>query len=200
MKILHAVSDSQLLESFGSGNEKAFETLVRRHQSRIYSTAMIIVRDSDIASDIVQDTFLKFLTVFRENRYNDQGKLLPYLLRLAHNLAIDHMRELKRRPKITTSDGKDIFSFLNIPQEDALEGVEKMEANAALRHAISKLPQIQQELIILRYFGKMSFKEISELTNININTCLGYVRNGVINLRKHLVLKEKSYDSNLYPK
>jgi RNA polymerase sigma-70 factor (ECF subfamily) len=148
----------------------------------------------------VQDTFLKFLTVFRENRYNDQGKLLPYLLRLAHNLAIDHMRELKRRPKITTSDGKDIFSFLNIPQEDALVGVEKMEANAALRHAISKLPQIQQELIILRYFGKMSFKEISELTNININTCLGYVRNGVINLRKHLVLKEKSYDSNLYPK
>jgi RNA polymerase sigma-70 factor (ECF subfamily) len=188
------------LESFSSGNEKAFETLVRRHQSRIYSTAMIIVRDSDIASDIVQDTFLKFLTVFRENRYNDQGKLLPYLLRLAHNLAIDHMRELKRRPKITTSDGKDIFSFLNIPQEDALVGVEKMEANAALRHAISKLPQIQQELIILRYFGKMSFKEISELTNININTCLGYVRNGVINLRKHLVLKEKSYDSNLYPK
>jgi len=200
MNTLHAVSDSQLLESFRSGSEKSFESLVRRHQARVYSAAMLVVRDQDVAQDIVQDTFLKFFTVLQEGRYNDEGKLLPYLLRVAHNLSIDHLRKLSRLPKVTTSDGKDIFNFLNIKQEDAFDTLEKKENQDRLRLAISKLPPIQQELIILRYFGKMPFKEISELTGINKNTCLGYVRNAVINLRKYLVPKIKSYDSNLYPK
>jgi RNA polymerase sigma factor (sigma-70 family) len=200
MNTLHAVSDSQLLESFRSGNEKSFETLVRRHQARVFTTAMVVVRDKDVAQDIVQDTFLKFFTAFRDGRYNEEGKLLPFLLRVSHNLAIDHIRQLSRLPKVTTSDGKDIFSFLNISQEDSFDTLEKQEGKEILRLAISKLPAVQQELLILRYFGKMSFKEISDITGINKNTCLGYVRNAVINLRKHLVPKVKSYDSNLYPK
>lgn len=200
MDTLQAVSDSQLLESFRSGSEKAFETLVRRHQSRIYSAAQLIVRDQDVAHDIVQDTFLKFFRVFQEGRYADDGKLLPFLLRVAHNLAIDHYRKKSRLPMVTTSDGKDIFSFLNIGQEDAFDTLERKENHDILRLAISKLPPIQQELIILRYFGKMPFKDISELTGINKNTCLGYVRNAVINLRKYLIPKVKSYDSKLYPK
>lgn len=200
MKTLQAVSDSELLESFRQGNEKAFEMLVRRHQSRVYSTAMVVVRDSDVAQDIVQDTFLKFFQVFKEGRYNEEGKLLPYLLRVAHNLAIDHIRAQTKMPKITTSDGKDVFSFLNISSGESLTVLERKESMDILRHAISKLPKVQQELLILRYFGKMSFKEISEVTNINKNTCLGYVRNAVINLRKYLVPKVQCYDSNLYPK
>jgi len=200
MNILHAVSDSQLLESFRSGSEKSFETLVRRHQSRIYSTAMLVVRDQDVAQDIVQDTFLKFFNVFKAGKYNEEGKLLPFLLRMAHNLAIDYLRKKSHFPKVTTSEGTDIFSFLNISEDEAFDTLERKESHDILRLAISKLPPIQQELLILRYFGKMSFKEISELTRINKNTCLGYVRNAVINLRKYLVPKEKSYDSNLYPK
>jgi RNA polymerase sigma-70 factor (ECF subfamily) len=166
----------------------------------VFTTAMVVVRDKDVAQDIVQDTFLKFFTAFRDGRYNEEGKLLPFLLRVSHNLAIDHIRQLSRLPKVTTSDGKDIFSFLNISQEDSFDILEKQEGKEILRLAISKLPAVQQELLILRYFGKMSFKEISDITGINKNTCLGYVRNAVINLRKHLVPKVKIYDSNLYPK
>jgi RNA polymerase sigma factor (sigma-70 family) len=200
MNTLHAVSDSQLLESFRTGSEKAFEALVKRHQARVYSTALLVVRDKDVAQDIAQDTFLKFFTVLQSGKYNDEGKLLPFLLRVSHNLAIDHLRRESKLPKVTTSDGKDIFSFLNIREDDAFDTLERKENRDVLRLAISKLPPIQQELLILRYFGKMPFKEISELTGINKNTCLGYVRNAVINLRKYLVPKIKSYDSNLYPK
>ena len=200
MTTLHSVSDSGLLDSFRSGNQKAFETMVRRHQARIFSSAMLVVRDQDVAKDVVQDTFLKFYTVFSEGRYNEEGKLLPYLLRVAHNLAIDHIRAQKKMPKVTNSEGKDIFTYLNIQNEDAFDTLESKENHEILRLAISKLPKIQQELVILRFYGKMPFKEISELTGINLNTCLGYVRNAVINLRKHLSPKIKAYDSKLYPK
>jgi RNA polymerase sigma factor (sigma-70 family) len=200
MTTLHAVSDSGLLDSFRTGNQRAFETLVRRHQARVYATAMVLVRDSEVARDIVQDTFIKFYTVYSDGRYNEEGKLLPYLLRVAHNLGIDHLRAQKKMPRVTNSEGKDIFTFLNIRNEDAFDTLESRENHEILRLAISKLPKVQQELVILRFYGKMPFKEISELTGINLNTCLGYVRNAVINLRKQLAPSIKAYDSKLYPK
>ena len=200
MNTLQAVSDSGLLDSFRSGNQKAFETIVRRHQARLQSTAMLLVRDPEAARDIVQDTFVKFYTVFSEGRYNEEGKLLPYLLRVTHNLGIDYLRAQKKMPRITTSDGKDIFEFLNIRNEDAFDRLESRENHEALRLAIQKLPKIQQELLILRFYGKMPFKDISELTGINLNTCLGYVRNAVINLRKYIAPQINAYDSRLYPK
>jgi RNA polymerase sigma-70 factor (ECF subfamily) len=200
MSTLHAVSDTGLLDSFRSGNQRAFETLVRRHQARVYSTAMLLVRDQEVARDISQDTFIKFYTVFSDGRYNEEGKLLPYLLRVAHNLGIDHLRAQKKMPRVTNSEGKDIFTFLNIRNEDAFDTLESRENHEILRLAINKLPKVQQELIILRFYGKMPFKEISELTGINLNTCLGYVRNAVINLRKHLAHQINAYDSKLYPK
>ena len=200
MTTLHAVSDSGLLDSFRTGNQRAFETLVRRHQARVYATAMVLVRDSEVARDIVLDTFIKFYTVYNDGRYNEEGKLLPYLLRVAHNLGIDHLRAQKKMPRVTNSEGKDIFTFLNIRNEDAFDTLESRENHEILRLAISKLPKVQQELVILRFYGKMPFKEISELTGINLNTCLGYVRNAVINLRKQLAPSIKAYDSKLYPK
>lgn len=200
MTTLQAVSDSGLLESFRTGNQKAFETIVRRHQGRLQATAMLLVRDQEVARDIVQDAFVKFYTVFSEGRYNEEGKLLPYLLRVTHNLGIDYLRAQKKMPRITTSDGKDIFDFLNIRNEDAFDRLESRENHEVLRLAIQKLPKIQQELLILRFYGKMPFKDISELTGINLNTCLGYVRNAVINLRKHLSPQINAYDSKLYPK
>jgi RNA polymerase sigma-70 factor (ECF subfamily) len=200
MTTLHAVSDSGLLDSFRTGNQRAFETLVRRHQARVYATAMVLVRDSEVARDIVQDTFIKFYTVYSDGRYNEEGKLLPYLLRVAHNLGIDHLRAQKKMPKVTNSEGTDIFTYLNIQNEDSFDTLESRENHEILRLAISKLPKVQQELVILRFYGKMPFKEISELTGINLNTCLGYVRNAVINLRKQLAPSIKAYDSKLYPK
>ena len=200
MNTLQAVTDSGLLDMFRAGNQKAFETIVRRHQARLHASAMLLVRDPEVSRDIVQDTFIKFYTVFTEGRYNEEGKLLPYLLRVTHNLGIDHLRSQKKMPKITNQEGKDIFSVLNIRNEDAFDTLESRENHEVLRLAISKLPKIQQELLILRFYGKMPFKEIAELTGINLNTCLGYVRNAVINLRKHLAPQINSYDSKLYPR
>jgi RNA polymerase sigma-70 factor (ECF subfamily) len=200
MNTLNVVSDSGLLEAFRAGNQRAFETIVRRHQARLHATAMLLVRDSEVARDIVQDAFIKFYTVFTEGRYNEEGKLLPFLLRVTHNMGIDHLRALKKMPRVTNSEGKDIFTFLNIRNEDAFDKLESKENHDLLRHAIGKLPKVQQELLILRFYGKMSFKEISELTGINLNTCLGYVRNAVINLRKQMARPINAYDSKLYPK
>lgn len=201
MQTLQAVSDSSLIESFLSGNQKAFEQLVRRHQSRVYSTALLVVRDKYVAEDILQDSFIRFFNVLQSGKYREDGRFLPYILRISHNLAIDYIRNSKRVPTITSSDGEDVFRFLDFKTESALDCMEKEERNGHLKWAISKLPDDQREVVILRHFGKMSFKEIADLTGLNINTTLGKMRYALVNLRKHLVVQKKTkYDPNFYPR
>jgi len=200
MNTLKASTDSDLIESFLSGNQNAFETIVRRHQSKIYSTAMLVVRDKYIAEDILQETFLKFFKSLNTGKYQEQNKLLPFLLRISHNLAIDHVRRLTDAPVITSANGKNIFDFLNIGEEFAFDAYDKNIGKERLKWAIAKLPEKHREILLLRYFADMSFKEIAELLDVNQNTCLGRMRYAIKNLKKYLVPKVKRYDQNLYPK
>jgi RNA polymerase sigma factor (sigma-70 family) len=200
MNTLKASTDLDLIESFLSGNQNAFATLVRRHQQRIYSTAMLVVRDKYIADDILQETFLKFFKVLTEGKYQHRDKLLPFLLRISHNLAIDSVRRTRSSPVITTADGKNIFDFLNIGEEFSFDGYDKNIEKERLKWAIAKLPEQHREILLLRYFADMSFKDIAELINVNQNTCLGRMRYAIKNLKKYLVPKVKRYDQNLYPK
>ena len=200
MNTLKASTDLDLIESFLSGNQNAFETIVRRHQKKIYSTAMLVVRDKYVAEDILQDTFLKFFKVLNEGRYQHLDKLLPFLLRISHNLAVDYIRRTSNAPIITTANGKNIFDFLNIGDEIAFDVIDKNFEKERLKWAIAKLPEKQREMLLLRYFADMPFKEIAELINVNQNTCLGRMRYAIKNLKKYLVPKVKKYDQNLYPK
>lgn len=200
MTTIQAVSDSQLLESYQSGSQKAFETLVRKYQGRVFTTIDLIVKDKDLAADLTQDVFVRFFKVLASGRYRDDGKLMAYLLRIADNLAIDHYRRKSNRPMVREVNGKDIFSVINIPAGDAFDELEKRERHELLRHAIRQLSPLQQQLLTMRYFGKLSFAEISEITGINKNTCLGTVRRALIKLRTYLIPQSPEYDSNLYPR
>lgn len=199
MKTKHASTDSELIESFFNEDFKSFEILVKRYQSRVYTTAMLVVRDPYAAEDIVQDTFLKFYQVLAENRYVHHEKTGAYLVRISHNLAIDHVRRQSRNPIITNVDGKNIFDFLNIGKEISFDDFDKDKRKEQLKWAISQLPEREREILMLRYFAGMKFKEISEFTDVNMNTCLGLMRSAVKHLKEYLLPKEKVYDKNLYP-
>ena len=199
MHNLKAESDSFLIESFVSGDQKAIAVLVKRYQSKVYTAANLVVKDRYVAEDILQDTFCKFIIAVREEKYKHLDKLGGYLVRVAHNLAIDYIRRKNIAPTITNYDGEDIFQFLNIREDSALDSEDANDLHARLRKAINQLPDEQREIVLLRYFAQMSFKEIADLTHINLNTALGRMRYGVMNLRKHLIQKEKEYDSKLYP-
>lgn len=200
MQTLQAVSDSSLIESFLSGNQKSFELLVRRHQSRIYSTALLVVRDKYVAEDILQDCFVRFFKTLQAGKYKEDGRLLQYLLRISHNLAIDYVRRLKIVPTIRTEEGVDIFQFLDFEEETTLDRMERDQDHSRLKWAISLLPDDQREVVILRTFGNCTFKEIADITGLNFNTALGKMRYAIKSLRKHLIQNAKKYDPNLYPK
>jgi len=200
MNTLKASTDLDLIESFLSGNQNAFANIVRRHQQKVFSTAMLVVRDKYVAEDILQETFLKFFKALNEGKYQHQDKLLPFLLRISHNLAIDSVRRTSNSPVITTVEGKNIFDFLNIGEEFTFDAYDKNVEKERLKWAIAKLPEKQREMLLLRYFAEMPFHEISELLNVNQNTCLGRMRYAIKNLKKYLVPKVKRYDQNLYPK
>lgn len=199
MNSLKTVSDSALIESYLSGNQKSFEQLVRRYQSRVYSTAYVVVKDRYVAEDILQDTFCKFVLVLQKGNYTHADKLCGYLVRIAHNLSIDHVRRQKISPQIVSPDGDDIFSYLNIPDNDSLLRQDKESMLADLKWAIKQLPDDLREIVLLRCFSNMAFKEISELTGLNINTALGRMRYAVQHLKKILPKKKENYDPNLYP-
>lgn len=198
MQALRAVSDSQLIDSFLSGDQKSFEALVRKYQGRVYSAALLVVKDKYVAEDILQDSFIRFFKKLQAGEYKEIGKLLPYLLRVANNLAIDHVRRAKLLPRITTSDGTDVFLLLNVKGDSALRDLEKKEMQELLKDAIAQLPPDQREVILLRYFAGMSFKEIADITGLNFNTALGRMRYAVRSLRKQLLQYKENYDPNLY--
>jgi RNA polymerase sigma factor (sigma-70 family) len=200
MNALNASTDSQLIESLLTGNAKSFEVLVKRYQSKIYTTAMLVVRDRYVAEDILQDTFLRFYEAVMDGRYVHYDKTKAYLVRVSHNLAIDYVRRKTKAPIISNVDGKNIFDFLNIGKEISLDDFDKDIRKEQLKWAISQLPDREREVFMLRYFAGMKFKEISEMIQVNENTCLGRMRSAIGILKKYLVPKVKSYDQNLYPK
>ncbi len=194
------ISDGALVSLYRNGNEKAFELLVRRHKSKIYTTIYLIVKDSYIAEDLLQDTFVKAINTIKTDRYNEEGKFLPWIIRIAHNLAIDYFRREKRYPTVILEDGSNVFNTLNFA-EDSAESVQiKMETHERLKDMILKLPEQQKEVLMMRHYADMSFQEIAEATGVSINTALGRMRYALINLRKQMTKYNIDYDQNIYPK
>lgn len=182
------MDDQQLVGLYCNGNESALSTLIHRHQQRIFSYIMMVVKDKEIAEDVFQDTFFKVVNTLKKGNYNEEGKFLPWVLRISHNVIIDHFRRNKRFPKVDTicqEDGEelDIFNLIKSPENDAEQNIVNKQNKKELRKIIEELPDEQREVLMMRHYYDMSFKEISEKTNVSINTALGRMRYALINLR-----------------
>jgi RNA polymerase sigma-70 factor (ECF subfamily) len=192
-------SDSELVSRYQNGTEKAFEVLLHRHKSRVYTAIYLIVKDRYIAEDLLQETFIKAINPIRGGRYNEEGKFLPWISRIAHNLAIDHFRKEKRYPEIVLEDGSRLLNSMDFAEESAEEKQLLKDTALRLRGFIKELPTEQKQVLIMRHFLKMSFQEIAERTNVSINTALGRMRYALINLRKKMIKNHLAYDKDFYP-
>ncbi|HTC00299.1 MAG TPA: sigma-70 family RNA polymerase sigma factor [Ferruginibacter sp.] len=190
MKCLTNYTDQQLVHLYMEGDFDAISTLVNRYKDRIYTSIYLLVKDKYLAEDLFQDVFIRVNDTLRAGRYTNEGKFLPWTLRIAHNLCVDHFRKVKRIPTIKTSDDYDIFEVLNFSDANAEGKMMQNQTNDKVRQMIDQLPEDQREVIILRHYADLSFKEIAELTKCNINTALGRMRYGLINLRRMMNEKQ----------
>ncbi|MEJ8842867.1 sigma-70 family RNA polymerase sigma factor [Lacibacter sp. H375] len=190
MHLYQQFTDQQLVHLFKDGEAEAMETLVLRHKDKLYTSIFLLVKDKYLAEDLFQDMFIKVIDTIRGNRYTEEGKFLPWAMRIAHNLCVDHFRRVKRTPTIKTSDNHDIFEVLNFSNENAEEKMMKNQSYDRIRRMLDLLPEEQREVIILRHYADLSFKEIASLTNCSINTALGRMRYGLINMRKMMTEKQ----------
>ena len=177
-------SDAFLVNAYMNGNEPALCELITRHKQRIYSFIYSKVFDRDITEDIFQDTFIKVIKTLKKGGYNEEGKFLPWVMRIAHNLVIDHFRKSNRMPKFENNDDFNIFSVLSDQSPNIEKRIIKGQVEDDVRRLIQELPDDQKEVLIMRIYKEMSFKEISEQTGVSINTALGRMRYALINLRK----------------
>jgi len=178
------VTDASLVRTYLEGNENALGQLISRHQQRIYSFIYSKVFDKDISDDIFQDTFIKVIRTLKRGKYNEEGKFLPWVMRIAHNLIIDHFRRNKRMPKFDNSGDFNIFSVLADGELNAETQIIKEQIESDVQELIKELPADQLEVLTMRIYKDMSFKEISDRTGVSINTALGRMRYALINLRK----------------
>jgi RNA polymerase sigma factor (sigma-70 family) len=185
MRSISNLTDQQLIQLFINGDASALEELINKHKDRIFTSIVILVKDKNLAEDIFQEVFIKIIDTLRSGSYTDEGKFLPWALRIAHNLCVDHFRKAKRTPVVyNKSEEYDMFENLNITEEGAEGRIMKSQSHEKIRQMLDLLPQDQREVIVLRHFANLSFKEIAEKTNCSINTALGRMRYGLINLRK----------------
>lgn len=178
------IDDSVLVKNYINGEEKALEVLINRHNQRISSFIYSKVLDRDVTEDIFQDTFIKVIKTLRKGSYSEEGKFLPWVMRIAHNLVIDHFRKNKRMPMFEGSDDFNIFSVIGDDKLNAEKQIIKDQIDSDLNLLIEELPEDQKEVLMMRIYRDMSFKEISENTGVSINTALGRMRYALINLRK----------------
>jgi len=182
--------DSKLVSDYINGNEYALEILIKRHQQRLFSFIYSKVKNRDITEDIFQDTFIKVIRTLKKGNYNEEGKFLPWVVRISHNLIIDYFRKSNRMPKFRNTDEFDIFSVLGDGALNAEKKIIKEQIHEDVRELINELPEEQKQVLIMRMYNDMSFNEISENTGVSINTALGRMRYALINLRK-LIEKNK---------
>ncbi len=178
------LDDSVLVSNYIDGSERSLEILVGRHKQRIYSFIYSKVLDRDVSEDIFQDTFIKVINTLKLGNYNEEGKFLPWVMRIAHNLVIDHFRKGNRMPSFKNTEEFDIFSVLSDSSLNAEKQIIKDQIHFDVRRIVDELPNDQKEVLIMRIYRDMSFKEISESTGVSINTALGRMRYALINLRK----------------
>jgi RNA polymerase sigma-70 factor (ECF subfamily) len=190
MRGISSLSDFELIQSFQQGNSTALESLILRHKDRLFTSIQLLVRDKYLAEDIFQETFIRVIDTLRSRRYNEEGKFLPWVMRIARNLCVDHFRKVKRAPAIKTGDNQDLFEVLNFSDETMEDKMIRNQSHDRVRQLLDELPSDQREVIILRHYADMSFKEIAQLTDCSINTALGRMRYGLINLRKMMTQRQ----------
>ncbi|MFT3749341.1 MAG: sigma-70 family RNA polymerase sigma factor [Agriterribacter sp.] len=190
MNSLTNLPDQQLINLFMSGEASALEALIVRHKDKIYTSIFLLVKDKYLAEDIFQDVFIRVIDTIRSGRYTEEGKFLPWAMRIAHNLCVDHFRKVKRTPTIKTGDDRDIFEVINFSEDGVDRRMMQRQSHDRVREMLDRLPEDQREVIILRHYAELSFKEIATLTDCSINTALGRMRYGLINLRKMMQEKQ----------
>ncbi|PQB06560.1 RNA polymerase subunit sigma-24 [Polaribacter filamentus] len=183
-------TDSSLIKGYIEGNEAFLEILIKRHQQRLYSFIYSKIKDKDLTEDIFQDTFIKVIKTLKKGNYNEEGKFLPWVMRISHNLVIDYFRKNNRMPKFKNTDDFNIFSVLGDNSLNAEKQLIQDQIYEDVRELVNGLPDEQKEVLIMRIYKDMSFKEISENTGVSINTALGRMRYALINMRK-LIEKNK---------
>ena len=184
------LSDQMLLQNYLQGDRSAISTLIDKHSRRVRDYIRMMVKDNDVADDIFQDTFIKVVHTIDEGRYSDNGKFLSWVLRIAHNKVIDYFRAQKQAPSVSeSSSGYDILGSLRFAERTVEDKIIADQIDADIKALVDLLPDEQREVVLLRYFSGLSFKEIAEQTGVSINTALGRMRYALINLRK--MIKEK---------
>jgi len=184
MKKFITLTDQELVQLFIDGESQALEVLISRHKSRIFTSLYLLVQDKYLAEDIFQELFIKIIETLRAGKYKEENRFVQWAMRIGHNLCIDHFRKVKGKPVIRTSEGMDIFDTLSFADSNVEEDIMKKESHAQVMKLVNFLPEEQREIIILRHFADLKFREISEILNCSVNTALGRMRYGLLNLRK----------------
>lgn len=195
---LKRMSDAELVSLYQSNNDRAFKVLLTRYKSKVYSTVYFIVKDRDVADDLTQDVFCKAIDTIKGGRYNENGKFQQWIVRVAHNLAIDYYRRDKKYPMLREDDDFQLFNLLPLATNTTDKNIAQKEIHQLLREHIKQLPKEQKQVLLMRHFAGMSFKEIAEMTGVSINTALGRMRYALINLKKMLA-PHFAYEENYYP-
>ena len=182
-------TDQELVREYLTGSENALEHLITRHKEKVCTSIIIFTKDRYLAEDLFQDTFIKVINKLKAGKYKEEGKFLPWVMRISYNICIDHYRKTKRSPKVVNTEGFDIFDILPLSQESPEQLMMGNQSKDKVRKLLEELPEEQKEVVLLRHYYDFSFKEIAELTGVSINTALGRMRYSLINLRK--VIEEK---------
>ena len=179
-----SLSDQELITQYLSGQDRAFEVLLGRHQQKIYTSIYLFTKDHSQAEDIFQEVFIKIIDTLRRGKYNHEGKFLQWAMRISYNMCVDSFRRNKRRPQVGQTETFNIFDVLQSPERNAEADMIRSQTHDKVRKLVDSLPPEQREVVILRHYADMSFKEIAKLTRVSINTALGRMRYALINMRK----------------
>jgi RNA polymerase sigma factor (sigma-70 family) len=184
MQQLKMYSDQELINAYLKGDNSAFEILLNRHKDKIYTSIYLFVKDTEQAEDIFQEVFIKIIDTIRKDKYNNEGKFVQWALRIAYNMCVDNFRRSKRMSIVSPNDSYDIFNIIESKDDHKETSIIKDQIQDRLRDIIDQLPDEQREVVVLRHYADMSFKDIAQMTNVSINTSLGRMRYALINLRK----------------
>lgn len=190
-------SDQNLVQAYIKGDHSAIEVLINRHRSKVYTYILITIKNQQLAEDLFQETFIKVIQSLRGGKYKDNGKFLSWVIRIAHNLIIDHFRKEKQMNAVSNDDSEiDLFNSKKLSDSNIEELIIDGQIKSEIRTLINELPEDQKEVVLLRHYGGLSFKEIADQTDVSINTALGRMRYALINLRK--LIQEKNLSLTVY--
>jgi RNA polymerase sigma-70 factor (ECF subfamily) len=192
-----SVSDQDLVQAYIQGDQSAIEKLINRHRSKVYTYILLTIKNQQLAEDLFQETFIKVIQSLRGGKYRDNGRFLSWVIRISHNLIIDHFRKEKQMNSVSNDDSEvDLFNSKKLSDHNIEEMIVNSQIRSEIRLLINELPDDQREVVLLRHYGGLSFKEIAEQTDVSINTALGRMRYALINLRK--MIKEKDLELTAY--